>query len=1121
MPFLSFSSAALLLCMFRSCADHEKVKPLKVLRSFPSRDQLFQRSPSTEKILEESIDLLTPLESKPFKKFNSQNDLVQEYYQTNQELGGLNLVYGLETSPATGPKRFNSSFLPNRRLQKSIELESSSNTHIKEVAHTGSESAHYSLDKKDFDVISVSDFPPLMKPISRSCQPEKQHPSSQLKEGASLPVIVEFPDTIELPTHSKKYESRAEAIDALYNYKLGELSNFCIFDPVTQTIYARSLDEGVPNPRTLKRHGVELLWVPIRDETVFDAVFEDIYKYGDSETSSNPSSIGFSNFHNLSEDRMDLPPRVDSPMETDDIRIMNGRTSSSNRTSRACSIDGEPQRGIKWYHTLCDLQKKLCAEIAGHAKKAEQESYALEDDTFDRIFDDSFFSEADPEVDCETAGAFMGSQSSETYSDLERLQEHLARFDSASELTFETPESEVPDCKTWTELARAYLAFHPVRSVRESDIDTRSIIGTEMSDCSLGEPVSIGSSVGLPSITNLELYGLFDFFDSEGSRKASQQYSSTSSDTSSYSDIFAQKIKEEYSYPRLEPFRRKQKSARKLLAWLKRCEIRSSKPSYDSYSTKNTIDDKVLEESIDESISGTRTPANTETGSVNLSLAQSPTSNVSDNQENLERCGLHHVYPFLADDNSTGTYQKDSEEDYPGYRSYRAIKSHEKVFLREIKSDPSSGYSQGVQKQSNSSSESSSESDDDKGVDQKDSTKEGSGLDESKAARENYMMSFPAGCSFTGYTDRLRPFEENTHRDQIVKERQISGASVRHGFRFTSYAEQLRNADEEIGGDELVDHAMVSLPAGWSFAAYRDQIYGENIEFDRPGSDQGPSGSDEPVKASKQPMRCSVPDIPFTVYNKQLRERSGGSVSSLRGGRRGSSRFDSSKDCDRGDNGKDRRALITRDKVFLDDAHQSRLDSGNSGNSLETLRANHHDQLTTDLELSKICRFQSDTGSDPARIVEAVHIFDGDKKGITLEDLNIRLVGKTTRSGTANQKKKRDAALPEAVHARSFLPSTFRPALPKMPSPTNFFHRSVGRPAATSTRIVTPSGTFYCPSGTGCVPATNRSFSPSPTKRVPTPYTRPPSQTSNTTELSSDFGEPLQRVEQCGGKEED
>ena len=145
--------------MFRSCADHEKLKPLKVLRSFPSRDQLFQRGPSTEKILEESIDLRTPLESKPFKCFNFQNDLIREYYQTNQELGGLNLVYGLETSLETGPKRFNSSFLPNRRLQKSIELEPSPNIHIKEGGHTGRESAHCSLDKKDYDIRSLPHFP--------------------------------------------------------------------------------------------------------------------------------------------------------------------------------------------------------------------------------------------------------------------------------------------------------------------------------------------------------------------------------------------------------------------------------------------------------------------------------------------------------------------------------------------------------------------------------------------------------------------------------------------------------------------------------------------------------------------------------------------------------------------------------------------------------------------------------------------------------------------------------------------------------------------------------------------------------------------------------------------------
>jgi hypothetical protein len=1004
-------------------------------------------------------------------------------------------------------------------LPKSIELEPSVNTHIKEGGHTGRESAHCNLDKQDFDIRSLPEFSPLLKPISRSCQLEKQHPSLQPKGGASVSVTVEFPGTIELPTHSEKYESRAEAIDALYSYKLGELSNFCIFDSVTQTIHARSLDKGVPNSRTLKKHDVELLWVPIQDETVFDAVFEDIYKYGDGETSSTTSSIGFSNFHELSENRMDLPTRVVSPLETD-IRIINGRTSSNNQAPRACSIDDELQSNSTWYDTLCDLQKKLCAEIAGHAKKAEQESHALEDDTFDRIFDDSFFSEAD----C----------SSETYSDLERLQEQLARLDPTTELPIEIPEeTKVPNCKTWTELARTYLAFHPVRSVRESEIDTHSIIDTEMSDCSLGEPVSIGSSVvGLPSITNLELCDLFDFVDSEGSRTVSQQYSSTSSDTNFSSDIFAQKFKERYSSPRLEflrmkqksarqRLRRKQRSGRKLFAWLKRREIQSQQSSSNSNSTKNATRDKVLEESIDEGISSTRTPPNTETGSGNLSRAQSPTSDVFDNQEKGEPCGLRHVYPLLAGDNSAGTNQEDSEEGYPGYRSYRVIKLNDKVLLIESKSDPSSGDNQAVQKQSNSSSESSSDSDDDKGDTQKDSTKEGSDLDESEAARENHMMSFPAGSSFTGYIDRSRPFEENTYGDHIVKERQISGASVRHGFHFTSYADQLRSPDEEIGEDKLVDHAIVSLPAGWSFAAYRDQMYSENVEFDRPGSDQGPSGSEKRTKDSQQPIPCSIPGISLTVYNKQLRERSEGSVSSLRGGRRGSSRSDGSKDCDRGDSVKDQRAFITRDNALVNDTNQSKIDPGNSVNSLETKGASRHDQLAADLEFPKIHRFQSDTDSDPARIVEAVQVFDGENKGITLEDLNIRLVGKTTRSGTANQKKQRDAALSEVLHPRSFLPSALRPVLPKMPSPTKFFHQSVGRPAATSTRIVTPSGTFYCPSGTGCVPATDQSFSPSPTKRVPTPYTRPPSQISNTTELSSDFGEPLQRAEQCGGEEED
>jgi hypothetical protein len=774
--------------------------------------------------------------------------------------------------------------------------------------------------------------------------------------------------------------------------------------------------------------------------------------------------------------------------------------------------------------------------IGGHSPKAKKESHALEDETVDHTFDDDFFLETDLEVDSETAQSFMGSQCYETYSEFERLQEDLAKQDSSTELelTFKMIEEDgLPPnpSKTWIDFAKAYLAVHPVRSVRESEIDTRSTIGSEISECSLGAPVSIDSSIGLPSMTDFELYERFEFLGNGGPRKVSRQYSS-SSDANTNSHVFTEHIEDRYSYERLRFLRRKQKAA------LKASQMSLGGSSRDSNSTKGIKDDEVLEGSIDQGIFGAVAPTNTEEELVgnleekgrNLSRSQSPMPYIAYNQKDLEPCGLHHVFPFLAGDGRVTADQGGPEEGGSGCGPYWGVKDNAHTFVREIDSGSASEDSQGNRKQSNGSSELSSDGDNNKGSDQKDSGKGVSVLDESVAARADSIMLFPDGFSFTSDADQLLRTDENTQQDDIVKERNISSASVRYGFRFTAYADQLRNADEEMKGDGLVENSIFSLPAGWSFAAYRDQIYGGNIGLDRPCFDQGSSGSDNPAGDRKQSSACPMSGIPLTVYNKQLRERSEGSVSSLKGGRRGSSRFDGSKDCDRGSNGKIQTVHATRDNSLLGDADRSRIHSGYSGKSLETKAAGDQAQLgqrgpafTIDIEPPKISNwFQSDTVFDPFGTLEEVQIFDGTNKGITMEDLNIRLVGKTAPAGMANQKKKRDAAPSEALQPRSFLPSSFRPLLPKMPSPTNFFHRSAGRPAATSTQIVTPSGAFHCSSGNGCVLATtDHPFAPSPTKRFPTTQRRSPSQISTATELSLDFGEPLQRVEQYGEKGKD
>jgi hypothetical protein len=91
---------------------------------------------------------------------------------------------------------------------------------------------------------------------------ESSHVKHQLPAHATT---VEYPRTVNLGAHQEVYESQGQAITALYEYKLGELSNYCTYDPVKRIIYAHSLESSVPNPADLRKKGLELLWLPMNN----------------------------------------------------------------------------------------------------------------------------------------------------------------------------------------------------------------------------------------------------------------------------------------------------------------------------------------------------------------------------------------------------------------------------------------------------------------------------------------------------------------------------------------------------------------------------------------------------------------------------------------------------------------------------------------------------------------------------------------------------------------------------------------------------------------------------------------------------------------------------------------
>ncbi|PVH85622.1 hypothetical protein DL98DRAFT_651018 [Cadophora sp. DSE1049] len=74
-------------------------------------------------------------------------------------------------------------------------------------------------------------------------------------------VQVRFPGTVNLLQHTEYFPSMGDALSGLYNYKLGDLANFYVYDPAKRTIDAHLIDSPVPNPADLKNKGLQLHWI--------------------------------------------------------------------------------------------------------------------------------------------------------------------------------------------------------------------------------------------------------------------------------------------------------------------------------------------------------------------------------------------------------------------------------------------------------------------------------------------------------------------------------------------------------------------------------------------------------------------------------------------------------------------------------------------------------------------------------------------------------------------------------------------------------------------------------------------------------------------------------------------
>jgi hypothetical protein len=270
-------------------------------------------------------------------------------------------------------------------------------------------------------------------------------------------VRVEFPKTVNLGAHAEIYESKSKAIAALYEYKLSELSNFCTYDPATQTIFAHALESSVPNPAVLKQAGLEVLWLPMQKEIckLIQNREKTQHKTALSLTETNLAAtqehpiFGTSAGGSLNLDT--LSTHNDGMLAAN---LYNAGFRGSQFESGAEFIDPNPGG------------PSSSLQIDPASPQREEEA---------SIFDDDYFLEVDPDL----ARSFLGSQYSEASRSSSpngnRLSPNdLIETDLAKELLWSADENEkAKPMKTWMDLGREYLAEHPPQNAWGSEEDTK------------------------------------------------------------------------------------------------------------------------------------------------------------------------------------------------------------------------------------------------------------------------------------------------------------------------------------------------------------------------------------------------------------------------------------------------------------------------------------------------------------------------------------------------------------------------------------------------------------------------------------------------------------------------
>jgi hypothetical protein len=306
-----------------------------------------------------------------------------------------------------------------------------------------------------------SQLEPITTGVSRTVS------SGRRRIVSTAAVHVQFPAIKHKLAQIETFDDRSKAIAALYDYKLGPLSNVAIYDPVKRTFHAQDLDSHQPSSAELEQSGLELVWLPLQPNSSFRAGRSK----GCKDSMAEPA-IQVQGPLVISEARR---------RENASIQYLTARNSSHIKFSFSDSGSSDSDAGTEREKSIELISEPIVEAPAVLMSEQPTPDWTASDEEY--VI----------EVDSDTARSYLGSDYSESVHSTPRLESGTLLYPNIPRillegeeiLCYDDQEISLRGTKTWPQLGKEFKAKHPElfrtsdKAIIEDELATRDASDTD------------------------------------------------------------------------------------------------------------------------------------------------------------------------------------------------------------------------------------------------------------------------------------------------------------------------------------------------------------------------------------------------------------------------------------------------------------------------------------------------------------------------------------------------------------------------------------------------------------------------------------------------------------------